>query len=579
MEVRKTDVLVIGCGGAGCRAAIEAKKLGVDVTLICRGELGISGCTPNSASEWMAYSVALGFGDVKDSPEEHFKDIVTTGAYVLDQELARIIAYEAVDRFYDLVGYGVPFLKDVNGKFLQLMSDGATYPRACGTGADTGKRIVEALASIVSDSDIEIYENVMAVDLIVEHGRAYGAVGINLTNLEPQVFVAKSTVLTTGGLGDIFMHSVYPSGMSGDGYAMALRAGARLINMEFMQIGPCITSNVKFDVGGPLWRLKPKLYNRDGEEFLKRYLPNNISIDDVYRWKSVTFPFTIRNPSGLVDVACFTEISEGRGTPDGYVYFDLTHVGDEIVEKAPYAWKFLSEHGLDLREQPIKIAPAVQHLNGGVLINERAETDVKGLYAAGEVAGGQHGADRPGGNSLADCQVFGARAGRYAAELAKNSTLGYEWRNVSEGIVGNINRIAEFNGIYEPTIVKEELKRVLWYNATVVRTKASLLEAIESVGRFRDIIFNRLRVNSKNLVIALELRNIVDVSAAMLKAMLSREESRGGHYRADYPFRDDVNWVKFVVIRSFNDDLVIDFIKPKTAYLKPNPLVMSVFMD
>jgi len=220
--------------------------------------------------------------------------------------------------------------------------------------------------------------------------------------------------------------------MTGDGYAMALRANARLVNMEFMQIGPCVTSPIKFDVGGVLWRLGPRLYNKYGEEFLKRYIPSGVTVEDVYGFKSVTFPFTTRNPSGIVDVACFTEINEGRGTSDNKVYFDLTHVPEEVEEKAVFAWRFLLEHGVDIRKQPLKIAPAVQHMNGGVLINERAETDLAGLYAAGEVAGGQHGADRPGGNSLADCQVFGARAGRYAAERSKNITINDEWKEISE---------------------------------------------------------------------------------------------------------------------------------------------------
>ncbi|MEM2444131.1 MAG: FAD-binding protein [Sulfolobales archaeon] len=578
MGLYKTDVLVIGCGGAGCRAAIEAKKSGVDVILLCKGKLGIDGCTPNSASEWMAYSVALGLGDPNDGPEEHFKDIVVTGAYVLNQELARIIAYEAIDRFYDLVKYGVPFLKTPDGKFLQLMSDGATYPRACGTGADTGKRIMEVLAGIVRDLGIEVRENFMAVDLIVDHGRCYGVYGLDINKLDPEIYIAKSVVLAAGGLGDIFMHSVYPSGMSGDGYAMALRAGAKVVNMEFMQIGPCITSKFKFDVGGPLWRLGPKLYNNNGEEFLKRYLPTGVGVEDVYRWKSVTFPFTVRNPSGLIDVACFTEIFEGRGTPDGFIYFDLTHVGNEVVEKVPYTYKFLLSHGLDLRKEPIKIAPAVQHLNGGVLINEKAETDIKGLYAAGEVAGGQHGADRPGGNSLVDCQVFGTRAGKYAAEFAKNSSIGDGWRNASERIISNINIIAESSGSYEPTTVKDEIKKVLWYNATVIRDGESLSEAIGDIIRYRDEVLPNLRVDGKNLVTALELRNIIDVAIAMLTSMLVRKESRGGHYRVDFPFRDDVRWVKMITIRKLHNDYVTEFIEPTFINLVPTAKVLPIFI-
>lgn len=291
----------------------------------------------------------------------------------------------------------------------------------------------------------------------------------------------------------------------------------------------------------------------------------------------MTFPFTTRNPSGIIDVACFTEIFEGRGTSDGCVFFDLSHVGDEVVDKALYAWRFLSMHGLDLRKGPIKIAPAVQHLNGGVLINERAETDIRGLYAAGEVAGGQHGSDRPGGNSLADCQVFGARAGRYAAEFARNSNIGNEWSNVSEKIIDNINSVAELSGSHDPKKVKEELKGILWLNATVIRSGESLSKALNDIIRYRNEVLPNIEVGGKNLITALELRNIVDTSIPMLTAMLIRKESRGGHYRVDFPFRDDFNWVKIIAIRRVGNEYSTELIEPKFTVLSPTPKVIPAF--
>ncbi len=577
-EVHRTDVLVIGCGGAGCRAAIEAKELGVDVTLVCKGCLGASGCTPHSASEWMAYGVALGIGDPRDSPEEHFKDIVHTGAYVCDQVLARIIAYEAVDRFYDLVKWGVNFLKDERGRWLQVMSDGATYPRACGTGADTGKRIMQALKRRIEELNITVFEDMMIVDLLEHHGVVYGALGIHVGSLEPMIFLAKSTIVATGGIGQLFMHNVYPQGMTGDGYAMALRAGAKLVNMEFMQIGPCVINPVKFDVGGILWRLGPKLYNRDQEEFLRRYLPSGITVEKVYKLKSVTFPFTTRNPSGLIDVACFTEICEGRGTPDNCIYFDLTHVPpNEIEEKAAIPFKFFLEHGIDIRKQPLKIAPAVQHMNGGILINERAETSLIGLYAAGEVAGGQHGADRPGGNSLTDCQVFGARAGKYAAERAKKIAIGSEWREIAERVLASINGMAKLKGPHRISDLKGKLRKLMWYNVTVIRSKNSLIMALDTLHRYRKYANSEIYVDEEDLLSALELRNMVEVAFAIITSALTREESRGGHYRIDRPFRDDTKWVRMVVIQKRGDDLVTSFLVPRMPYLRPRPRRVPVF--
>ncbi|RLG98516.1 fumarate reductase/succinate dehydrogenase flavoprotein subunit, partial [Candidatus Bathyarchaeota archaeon] len=217
MRKFRTDVLIIGGGGAGSRAAIEADKLGVDVTILCKGEYGESGCTPNSASEWMAYGVALGIADPRDSCEAHFRDIVEIGAYVCDQNLAKIIAYEAPGRFFELVDWGVNFLRDEDGRFRQFMSDGASYPRACGTGADTGRQIMNALKKIVNERGIRVLENTMAVDLVMNDGRIVGAVAIDVDTLEPTFFEAKSTVISTGGAGSLFLHNVFPDGMTGDG--------------------------------------------------------------------------------------------------------------------------------------------------------------------------------------------------------------------------------------------------------------------------------------------------------------------------------------------------------------------------
>ena len=288
MNVLKTDVLIIGGGGAGSRAAIEADSLGAETIILCKGRYGASGCTPNSASEWMAYGVALGLADPRDSCEAHFQDIVKMGGYVCDHNLAKIIAYEAPERFRELVEWGVEFLKEPDGRFRQVMSDGATYPRACGTGADTGKQIMDALKRQVEERSIHVVENTMAVDLVTYQGRVAGAVGVNLETLELTAFIAKSTVIATGGHGGLYKYNVFPSGMTGDGYAMALRAGAKLVNMEFMQIGPCVVTPFKFDVGGILWRLGPRLLNGCGEEYLKRYLPSGLSVEEVYRLKSVT---------------------------------------------------------------------------------------------------------------------------------------------------------------------------------------------------------------------------------------------------------------------------------------------------
>ena len=562
MRKFRTDVLIIGGGGAGSRAAIEADKLGVDVTILCKGEYGESGCTPNSASEWMAYGVALGIADPRDSCEAHFRDIVEIGAYVCDQNLAKIIAYEAPSRFFELVDWGVNFLRDEDGRFRQFMSDGASYPRACGTGADTGRQIMNALKKIVNERGIRVLENTMAVDLVMNDGRIVGAVAIDVETLEPTFFEAKSTIISTGGAGNLFLHNVFPDGMTGDGYAMALRAGAKLVNMEFMQIGPCVTNPFKFDVGGILWRLSPRLINGRGEEYLKKYLPVGVSLEEAYRLKAVSFPFTMRNASGYIDIANFTEIIEGRGTKNRCVYFDLSHIDPRILEtEAQIPFRFFLDHGIDIRKEPLEIAPAIQHMNGGILINERAEAGIPGLYAAGEAAGGQHGADRPGGNSLADCQVFGARAGRYAAERALKTTVASNIK-AARKIMERVEALSRLKEGVDIEVIREEVKETMWKNVSVVRRGDKLAEAVEKLLGYRKLLNSRLNVGENRLIEALELRNMIDVGLAIAKTALTRRETRGSHYRVDYPSRDDSRWMKMIEIQISNGTLSVNVRSP-----------------
>jgi succinate dehydrogenase/fumarate reductase flavoprotein subunit len=562
-NIIKTDVLVIGGGGAGSRAAIEADEQKVQTTIVCKNKYGVSGCTPNSASEWMAYGAALGIADPRDSCEAHFRDIVETGAYVCDQNLSRIIAYEAPDRFYELVEWGVDFLKQPNGKFLQVMSDGATYPRACGTGADTGRQIMNALKKQVEERGITVIENVMVIDLIQKGGVVGGAVGIDINTLEQTVFLAKSVILATGGHGGLYSFNVFPPGMTGDGYAMALRAGAKLVNIEFMQIGPCVVTPFKFDVGGVLWRLGPRLINGRGEEYLAKYLPAGLSVEEVYRLKSVTFPFTMRNPSGYIDVANFTEILEGRGTEKGCVLFDLSHVPSEIIEeKASIPFKFFLERGVDIRKEPLQIAPAIQHLNGGVLINEKAETTLIGLYAAGEVAGGPHGADRPGGNSLADCQVFGARAGKYAALRAKRVSRVTGPKDAKR-IEEFIDSVSKSKGNYDVETLMGRVKQLMWRNVSIVRRGRDLNETLRQLSNLRKMATSQLSVDEEHAVGALELRNMVELGMAITKAALTRKETRGSHYRGDYPERNDRSWLRIIEIEWDGGDPSINTRSPK----------------
>jgi len=553
-DVIETDVLIIGGGGAAARAAIASRELGSEVVVIIKGSLGGSGCTPYAASEWLAFGAAFGHADPRDSPEQHYRDILEKGAYVCDPRLSRILAYESPERVLDLERRGVRFDKDSDGKFVQRMSDGATYPRACARGAETGREIMRVLSTQVKELGCQVYEDLMAVELISDGTSVYGAVALDMNSYEFKLFYAKAVILATGGAGQLYKHSVFPKGMTGDGFAMSYNAGAELVNMEFIQMGPAILHPTKFDVGGILWKLRPRLYNRFREEYLHRYLPSGVKIDEVYELKSVSFPFSTRNNSMYIDIANFTEIVEGRGTENGFVYFDLTHTDPAVIEKeaeVPFHW--LKRFGVDLSNQPIEIAPSVQHFNGGVHVGEWGETSLKGLFAAGECQGGQHGADRPGGDSLANCQVFGYRAGLSAAKLAEKRDLERISRSKINGLIKRLSKPINHQAALS---IINTIKDLMWRNVTVVRSEESLQKALNTLNKL-EVEAGKWYEEDGDLISSLEIRNMITVGKVIATAALTREESRGTHYRIDYPQRRDSVWLKFVCMKLVNSQMTV----------------------
>ncbi|MEM3071993.1 MAG: FAD-binding protein [Candidatus Bathyarchaeia archaeon] len=544
--------MVIGGGGAAARAALAARERGSEVAVLVKGRLGGSGCTPYAASEWLAFGAALGHADPRDSPEQHYKDILEKGAYVCDPRLARILAYESPERLLDLESRGVRFDKTPDGRFVQRMSDGATYPRACAKGAETGREIMRVLSNQVKELGCDVYENTMAVDLISVRDAVYGVIALDMELREYEVFWAKAVVMATGGAGSLFKHNVFPEGMTGDGYAMAYNAGAELVNMEFIQIGPAILRPTKFDVGGVLWRLGPRLYNRLGEEYLRKYLPVGVTVEEVYALKSVSFPFSTRNNSMYIDIANFTEIVEGRGSESGCIYFDLTHVDPARVEEeagVPFNW--LRSFGVDLTKSPVEIAPAVQHFNGGVHVGEWGETNLRGLFAAGECQGGQHGADRPGGDALANCQVFGFRAGHMASKMAEKTSL----RKASHRRVKNlIEKLPKPIDSQVASKVIKEIQESMWRNVTVVRTENGLQEALRTLSRLEAEAAEGQRGDG-DVVKSLEIRNMIAVGKLVSTAAMTRKESRGTHYRRDYPQKGGDEWLRFVCLKRVDDQV------------------------
>lgn len=534
------DVAVIGAGGAGLRAAVEARSLGADVLVISKGTPGQAGTTRAAASDWMAYGAAFGHADQRDSPHEHWVDIMVKGGLVCRPELSRRIAFEAPDRLLELEAWGADFDKTKEGKFRQILSDGARFPRACGRGADTGPVIMDVLMARAQELGVRFLGETMIVDALLDgKGAVAGCWGLCGPDDQLVTVEAAAVVLAAGGAGKLYELNVYPEGMTGDAYALALRAGAPLVNMEFIQIGPSIVHPIHFALSGVFWRLDPRLTNANGEEFVEAYFPEGSDIAAAIHEKGYTYPFSVRNPSKWVDVAAYTEIAEDRGTEHRGVLLDISHNDPAAIEeRAAVPLEHLLRQGMDIRREPVEFAPAVQHFNGGVAIDESAATELPGLFAAGESAGGQHGADRPGGNALADCQVFGRLAGQSAAELARERGPA----TLSQAALGraqaDYEALCAAAGGDSTAAIRTRLTREMWMGCCVVRTEESVSQAT-AAAQSALAAANAAEGSPRERA---ELRNLALVGRCVAQSALLRTESRGTHYRADRAEVNDPGW-------------------------------------
>ena len=528
MDTLATDVLVIGGGAAGFRAAYEAKRHfpSLRVILATYGRAGRAGSTSMVASESLGINAPLDLARDGDCPEAFLEDMIETGAGLADPALCRLLAEESGERVRELMALGVSF--DNGGQPRQRKLSGCSHARSLAVGGATGKAILRALAAACRNLTVELLEGVRATALISRDGRVCGVHA--LQRQRPLQILATSTVLATGGAGRLFAMNVNTPGTQGDGWAMALRAGARLTNLEFVQIGPgLVWPPIPFIIHSGLWRLGPTLMNGRGESFLQRHCPSDVQAADVLEAKADSYPFSVRTPAMYLDIAIFDELAHGRGTPHGGIYFDLTHVPRRLVlETSPHTCSALEAAGVDLSRQAIEIAPLVQNFTGGVLIDAQGFTGSEGLWAAGEVSGGVHGADRPGGNNLADTQVFGYRAGIAAAQAASAT---HRPRRREEKVE-----------TYSPTSSERRqavlLQRLCSQHLTIVRNQAGLKKVLEHIAALRQKAAGSVSLSFSNRLL---------VSEAIALSALARTESRGTHFRNDFPAPDAALARPFVV--------------------------------
>jgi succinate dehydrogenase/fumarate reductase flavoprotein subunit len=514
----ESDVLVIGTGGAGLRAAIEADERGASVVVVSKAPAGMNNATMVAGGGFRA--AIEGF-----APEEHIEDTLRVGNYLNDRRLVEIFAREGGMRVLELERFGVEMRVRRGG-----ISVGDT-PGVMGMGMTMP--MVEHLRA----RGVRIVENVIVSKLLLSEGAVVGAVGYDSQDDGPVVFSAKTVVLATGGAGALYERTDCPLRTTGDGYSLAYRAGARLRDMEFVQFFPVALAEPGFPpflIGVPFSE-EGRILNRLGEEIPEKH--------------HVTERPLVLKSRGPLSIAIMREIKAGKGV-DGAVLLDARETARRLAEERPetrrrdgYIQRLVRAGAA---EKPLKIAPICHFNMGGIIADEDGETGVHGLYAAGEVVGGVHGANRHGGNALTDITVFGARAGKVAASYAKDRVL----ENVAPQAESELARYAALmsgEGRVHPVDLMSRLRELMWEKAGIVRGETRLMEALSELRRLRGEA-SSLKVSSGDKMrVALEIPMALDAAELIVSAALERKESRGAHFREDYP-EEDESWLKVVVL-------------------------------
>ncbi|MBI2912855.1 MAG: FAD-dependent oxidoreductase [Chloroflexi bacterium] len=522
------DVVVVGAGLAGMRAALEAHREGADVALISK----VHPVRSHSTAAQGGINAALG---ADDSPVKHAFDTVKGSDYLADQDAAEVLCGEAPECVIELERMGVPFNRDAQGRIVLRPFGGAGFSRACYVADITGQALVHVVHEQLTRADVRVYEEWSVTSLIVEDGVCAGVVALETANGRLHVIGAKAVILATGGLGRLYEPSTNGLINTGDGMALAYRVGAPLQDMEFVQFHPTTLRNGVLMTEGARGE-GGYLLNASGERFLERYAPDRMELA----------------ARDVISRAEQTEILEGRGV-DGFILLDLRHLGrQKILERLPQVYELaLDIANVDACQAPVPVRPGMHYFMGGVKTDIDGASQVPGLFAAGECACvSVHGANRLGGNSLLETVVFGRRAGAAAARYAQSTAH----KRISEAVVGpDQKRIEEVcqrpaNGDSIGRI-RREMGESMNRNVGIFRTREELEAAVAAVSglmeRYQRVpVQDKGRVFNTDLMFHLELGNMLDLAQAIAISALNRQESRGAHSRRDFPQRDDENWLK-----------------------------------
>ncbi len=507
-EIINSHVLVIGSGGAGVRAAIEASAHGKCV-LVSKTIAGKGGCTIMAEGGYNAVLCD------KDRIDDHYSDTMKGGAFLNDPDLVQVLVSESPKRVMDLISWGAVFDVTAECSIAQRPFGGQCFPRTCFAGDRTGHEMMITLMDRLSSSGVNICHEVTIISLLTRDRRVIGAAGLTHEG-ELIIFLADATILATGGGTRVYDISTNSNSGTGDGYAMGYRAGAELIDMEQVQFHP--TGAVyPWDARGRLVTEAVRgeggvLKNSLGERFMTRYDPQRMEL----------------STRDVVARAAATEIREGRGTQNGGVWLDITHLpAEEIEQRLPTMLEQFLRFGVDIRKEPMEVAPTAHHIMGGLAITPECKTTIPGLFACGEVAGGVHGANRLGGNALAETQVFGKRAGTSAGlEPTRDDPFD---ENLVSPIIERLDGFS--HGDISPHEVRGQLQQIMWSGAGIFRDNITLEKTLSQIN---DLEKTRLRARvPEEYADCCIVQNMLTTARLIVTSALIREESRGAHVRTD----------------------------------------------
>ena len=558
-ETREHDVLVIGAGGAGLRAAIEASAMGCSVGLVTKSLLGKA----HTVMAEGGVAAALAHVDPQDGWETHFRDTMKGGSFLNHWRMAQLHAQEAPDRVRELERWGALFDRTADGRILQRAFGGHTWKRLAHVGDRTGLEMIRTLQDKGVHMGIEVYMEYTITRLFKDGDRIAGAFAYRRSTGEFVLFRAKAVVIATGGVGKGYRITSNSWEYTGDGQALAFEAGAELIDMEFVQFHPTgmvwppgvmgilVTEGVRGEGG--------ILRNARGERFMWKYLPEArrseyaADEDEARRWVEAAVAgeqTQDRRPPELstrdnLARAIYTEVKEGRGSPHGGVFLDISYLPAERVKrKLPSMYhQFVELADVDITKQPMEVGPTTHYMMGGVRVEpDTGAATVKGLFAAGEAAGGMHGANRLGGNSLSDLLVFGRRAGAGAAEYAKGASMAQVSQAEIEAEMRDLLAPFERTQGESSYELHQALQDLMQGHVGIFRAEAELEKALEGLGQLRrrwaQIRVEGSRTYNPGWHLVRDLRNLLVVSEAITRSALLRKESRGAHSRLDHPHPD-----------------------------------------